>query len=284
MGTALVVAAIAVTAAPPAAAQEPAKPKSTPKKKPVTSKPPDPSAPKPPPKKKPATKKKPTKPEPPPPEPEPPPPPPPPEPEPPPPPPPEPEPPPAPEPAPPPKIDPYPPHKVSVARTAMREYFAGEKAEGWYFFGAGVASAGAGAAGAFIAKDSLYRGAGYPLMAFGAIQIGTGLVLLLRTDKQIRERDAKLDAAPGTFFADELPRIARVRRSFGWLEAAEIGITAAGIGLLSFGAATRDKTMFGVGTGLAIEGGIMLTFDGVASARADRYDTALRALEAPRRP
>jgi hypothetical protein len=156
----------------------------------------------------------------------------------------------------------------------MHDYFAGELAEGWVFAGAGTAGIAGGALG-LTAKDDFYRGAAFPLLAFGAIQLAAGVVLIVRTDRQVMERDAMNRDA---FLALERPRMEKVRREFGWLFVAEMGLTLAGAGLAAWGGARGDHTIAGIGTGLAFESALMLAFDGRASARADTYAAALDRL------
>jgi hypothetical protein len=160
-------------------------------------------------------------------------------------------------------------------QTAMHDYFAGELREGWVFAGFGAAGVGGGALAAFAAKDDFYRGAGWPVLAIGAIQLAAGVVLLFRTSRQIEERDRLLATAPRSFYELERPRMEKVRREFGLLEIGELGLTAVGVGLAALGGARRDHTIAGVGVGLAFESALMLAFDGRASMRADVYSGAL---------
>lgn len=170
-----------------------------------------------------------------------------------------------------------PPRDLRMERE-MRHYFAGEKAEGWVFAGAGALSIGAGALGAFAASDEVYRGAGWPMLVFGSIQLAAGAVLLVRTDRQVRERSDRLLGplpGPSSFYAEEIPRMARVRENFRWLEVTELVLAAAGIGLATYGGLADDRSTFGVGAGIAIESALMLVFDQLAAERAARYDAAL---------
>ncbi|HEY8073836.1 MAG TPA: hypothetical protein VIF62_07000 [Labilithrix sp.] len=171
--------------------------------------------------------------------------------------------------------DPEPPPPLPTMREAMHSYFAGELAEGWVFGGAGAVGIGAGAVAAFAAKDGFYKGAAWPLLGFGAIQLAAGVVLLLRTDRQIVERDAMLDHEKPAFYGLERPRMEKVRREFGWLAIAETALVVVGTGVAAYGGATRDHAFFGFGTSLVFESAVMLALDGRASDRADAYAAAL---------
>jgi hypothetical protein len=160
-------------------------------------------------------------------------------------------------------------------RQAMHDYFAGELAEGWVFAGAGLAGSAAGAACAFAGQDGVYKGAAWPLVTFGVIQLAAGVVLFVRTDRQVAERDAMLASDPGAFYAFERPRMEPVRREFRWLAIAETALVVVGGGLAAYGGAQREHAIFGFGAGLALESALMLALDGRASARADAYVAAL---------
>src|SRR5690348_13913211 len=83
-------------------------------------------------------------------------------------------------------------------RAAMHRYFDGEKREAWAFGGGGVLTLAGGGA-MFFAHDDFYRGAAYPLVIFGGIELAAGIVLLMRTDAQVSALDAHLDADKRAF-------------------------------------------------------------------------------------
>src|SRR4051812_30703916 len=83
-------------------------------------------------------------------------------------------------------------------RRAMHAYFEGEKREAWAFGAGGILTAGGGTA-MFFAHDDFYRGAAYPLVIVGAIQLAAGVMLLVRTDAQVADLDAKLDTGKRAF-------------------------------------------------------------------------------------
>jgi hypothetical protein len=161
-------------------------------------------------------------------------------------------------------------------RRSMHAYFAGETREAWAFGGAGVLTLGGGGA-MFAADDGLYRGAAFPLVIVGAVELAAGIVLLARTDAQVAEFDRRLDADKRALLSLEAPRMERVQKEFGLLAVAELALIVAGLGVASYGGARGDHTLSGIGGGVALQSAAMLTFDAHASARADTYLTALRA-------
>lgn len=163
---------------------------------------------------------------------------------------------------------------VEPMRRAMHEYFEGEARESWIFGGAGVVSLSAGALGLFAAKDDFYHGAAYPLLVFGAIQLGAGLVLGLRTHGQVEDLDTRLDHGHA-FWEKEAPRMRRVQTQFAVLEIVELALLATGIGLATYGGFAKERFISGVGVGLAVQASAMLALDHLASERADRYAAAI---------
>jgi len=153
----------------------------------------------------------------------------------------------------------------------MHDYFAAEESSGYLWGGVGLAALGGGAV--LLTRDSeLARGMSYPILAVGLIQTVVGGVLLIRTDAKIEDNDRKLAQNERVFRDDELARIKRVNSTFLVLEIAEAAIIAGGATLAI---ASKNERWKGVGLGLAIQGVAMLTLDGVASARAHRYQEAL---------
>jgi len=164
--------------------------------------------------------------------------------------------------------------QVSNLEEAIDGYFAGEKAEGWVFLGFGVAAAGAGTAFFFSGDDTL-RGASYPVVGISLIQIAAGVVLLLRTDGQVAKLKRDLQKRPGQVKNQELDRMRKVNREFGWLKIAETSLFAGGVALAAAGSAKNSPVTSGVGAGLAAQSAAMLWFDLFAERRAQRYTDVL---------
>ncbi|MCA9584351.1 MAG: hypothetical protein KC657_03230 [Myxococcales bacterium] len=156
-------------------------------------------------------------------------------------------------------------------------YFDGEKSEAWVFAGVGAGALGAGAA-LYAAGDARRRGVAYPLAAVGLVELAAGLVLLWRTDAQVHDLQLQLGQSPAAFREAELARMKKVEREFVWLEVTELALTVVGLGLATYGGFAQEPLVAGLGTGLAAQSAIMLTFDHFAAERARRYTRALEAL------
>jgi len=166
-----------------------------------------------------------------------------------------------------------PPNEAILAE--MHTYFGGEANESWGFGAAGLLSLSGASLGLFAAKDDVYRGAAYPLAAVGIIQLAAGIILGLRTHRQVEERDRMLDREGQAFWDLEIPRMRRVQKQFAVLEVVEIGLAVVGLGLAAYGGRAQERTVTGVGIGLAVEAGAMLALDHAAGQRADRYMRAI---------
>lgn len=157
---------------------------------------------------------------------------------------------------------------------AMHDYFAGEKQSGWWWAGAGVVGMGAGVALLAQGGDRA-RGASWPLLGIGAVQLIAGAVLLTHTDARVAKLDEELRAAPDKFADAEGARVEQLGRTFTLLVGTEVTVVAVGVGLAAYGFAAPRDVFAGLGVGLALEGGAMLGLDGFASRRAARYGRAL---------
>jgi hypothetical protein len=156
----------------------------------------------------------------------------------------------------------------------LRLYFAGEKAEGIPFLGAGLAAFATGGV-LFSRRTALARGAAWPIVIIGVIQTGAGVVVYSRTDAQVARLDEQMASDPAALKKAELARMQRVNNEFAILKWAELGLAAGGVGLTTYGIAVDDDTWKGVGLGLAAQATVMLILDLFAAGRADRYTDAL---------
>jgi len=164
--------------------------------------------------------------------------------------------------------------QIAELDRAIDTYFAGEKAEGWVFLGFGVAAAGAGTAFYFSGNRTL-RGASYPVVGISLIQIAAGVVLWVRTDRQVERLKADLRKRPHNTQNQELDRMRKVNREFSWLKIAETTLFAGGVVLATVGSARNAPIATGVGAGLAGQSAAMLWFDMFAERRAQKYTDVL---------
>src|SRR5690349_1793123 len=169
--------------------------------------------------------------------------------------------------------------QVDVMRGEMHDYFDGEVAGSWIWFGEGLAAAGA--SGAILAfydgeNEDFWRGAAIPVAVIGLAQMITGASILLRTPGWVERFDDQLDTDPATYRSEELTRMDRINFQYELVRWVEIGLFAAGAGLLTYGLVADDQRFTGAGIGLMAQ--ILITFltDLWATARADAYTEALR--------
>lgn len=152
----------------------------------------------------------------------------------------------------------------------VRTWFEAEKQEGALFMGLGGASLAGG--GVLVTRDaSALRGSALPLIGVGLIQLGVGLGVFLRTDRQRAELLDVLQADPARFAALEGARMDRVGRWFAVYKVAEAALVAGGLGAAAYGVLRRDDLALGIGVGLAVQAAILLVLDLFAEARAHRY-------------
>jgi hypothetical protein len=159
----------------------------------------------------------------------------------------------------------------------LRNYFGGELDEAAWWLGVGAGAAYTGSSLAASGRDEGI-GASIPLLAIGAIQLGAGIVLLARTDGQIRDLSALARKDLAAYRAEELPRMERVNFWFDVYQAVEISLMVVGFAGIVYGAVDHQDAVMGAGIGLATQATAMLSFDVIAAARADEYSDWIRAL------
>lgn len=157
---------------------------------------------------------------------------------------------------------------------AMRAYLEGEKAQGSWWTGVGLMGVGASVA-ALTQRTSFARGMAYPLGIVGIIQMAYGIGAIARADGVIAKNHQAIAEDAAGFQKTELARIRRSGTGYLIIEIVEGVLIAGGTVLAIVGASTDSDSLKGVGVGLAIQGAAMLTLDGVAHARASRYQNAL---------
>lgn len=166
---------------------------------------------------------------------------------------------------------------------AMDRYFRGELREAASFLGVGVGTAFIGSALA-TRRDDFGIGAASAILPISAIQIGAGLVLIVRTEGQLADLQALHAKDPAAYRAQELPRMERVNFWFDVYKGIEIGFIGLGAASIVFGAVDDRPGFVGSGVGLASQASAMLTFDLIAEQRADDYTTRIEALTPSIRP
>ncbi len=111
------------------------------------------------------------------------------------------------------------------------------------------------------------------LAVLAAIELAIGAGLYLRTDPQVRDLLAKVNAGDPGVYADEAARMQRVQRNFVIIEYAEIAVLL--VGAFAAVAFKRQPVVVGVAIGVCINAAFLLAFDVIAERRGANYLTAL---------
>jgi hypothetical protein len=135
-----------------------------------------------------------------------------------------------------------------------------------------VAAAATLTAGAllFTTGDALARGAAWPLLGFGVLELAAGLFFGLRNERP--KLDALLDADPDAFAKEERAKVTRIATRYQPILLGVWGAVMLGGGAMAgVGAAGKNPTLEGVGIGLAIQALAFFLIDWAVLDRADDY-------------
>jgi hypothetical protein len=157
-------------------------------------------------------------------------------------------------------------------RTELLHYFELEKswAVGLAVFGVAACALGVSL---WLAKGA-YRAAAIPIGLVAVLELGIGVGIAARTDKQVSELLQRLEAKQD--MGAEQARMERVARTFEIAKGVEIALFAIGV-TLTYALRSSDFA-FSLGVGLITQSVALLLFDLIAARRADVYLSALSAL------
>ncbi|MBL8951554.1 MAG: hypothetical protein JNK82_12305 [Myxococcaceae bacterium] len=161
------------------------------------------------------------------------------------------------------------PRDVAVLRASMHTYVTGERRSIIPFAVSAVVTMTSGGL-LLLSSDPIARGAAWPLLGFGVLELAAGLFFGIRNERP--KLDAQLDADPVGFVRDEREKMRRIsRRNQPLLLALWSAVTAAGGVLAGVGAARDLPTVTGVGLGLVVQGLSFFLIDWAVLDRADEY-------------
>ena len=167
------------------------------------------------------------------------------------------------------------PRDVSVLREAMHAYVRGERRSIIPFGIAALATLTASAV-LFIPNEPIARGAAWPLLGFGILELAAGAFFGLRNEQP--KLDALLDEDPDAFVREEREKVERIsRRNQPLLLGLWSAVMAAGGTMAGIGAAKGLGTLEGVGLGLVVQALAFFLIDWAVLDRADDYLAVLRA-------
>lgn len=164
------------------------------------------------------------------------------------------------------------------AKALMQDYLDGEKTGGYVLIAMGI---GGIATGTFLVKDDcpVRRGASYPLLAFGALQVAAGVYIGMASDSRITDFGQEITRDGQAWTLRERDRMDGVQTQFTALKLVEVGLIVGGAGLAYYSHRRGWGRAQGAGIGIAIEAAATLAFDLWASHRADTYRDKLGGLE-----
>jgi hypothetical protein len=167
------------------------------------------------------------------------------------------------------------PAPSEALRSSQHTYFEEERAGGFAWGGAGLASLGVGIP-FLLNRDPGLRAFGIPAAAFGVLEVVLGISSFFSAPARVRRFDALLDASDAQQVVSlEQPRLHTVTRAFFVFQMVELGVLATGTALGAAGYARRDDTLLGLGLGLVFESLAFLVLDEVAKRRAETYQSVL---------
>ncbi|HRQ49482.1 MAG TPA: hypothetical protein PLR74_03045, partial [Agriterribacter sp.] len=119
-----------------------------------------------------------------------------------------------------------------LTRADIEQYFIAEKNAGMLLLIAGMAAIVIALIFFIFLKAPLYKGAAWPLIVLGAIQMATGYGIYAKSDQRRIDMVYAYNMDPGRLKTEELPRIEKAVRHITAFLALECILLAAGVVLL----------------------------------------------------
>jgi len=160
----------------------------------------------------------------------------------------------------------------------MKIYFRAEYIESTFFIGLGTGALIFGAF-ALTGKKDFLKGAAYPVIGLGLIQLTVGMAILLRTDSQLATLQTQLTNEPTKYKQEEFKRMQVVNYWFDIYKILEISLLVGGVATAVIANNANNEFVAGVGVGLAAESALMLVLDFFAESRADLYTEQIGNLQ-----
>jgi sulfite exporter TauE/SafE len=156
------------------------------------------------------------------------------------------------------------------SRTAMHDYFDGERTGGYILIGMGVGGLVAG--GLLYRSSNLYaKGASYALLPIGLLHLAAGFYINIASIRRVDKLDAQITKDNAAFVRDESKRMAGVSTQFTALKIAELVLATGGLTMAGIGWKTDRPRLAGAGLAIAAEMLLTFGFDIFAASRAHDY-------------
>lgn len=164
----------------------------------------------------------------------------------------------------------------------VEAYFNGEKQESLVFIIIGFTAILVALTLFFYVKHQWAKGAAWPLLLVGLIQVVVSYTVYTRSDGQRKDIVYKMDMNTQALQEEELPRMEKVMKAFVVYRYSEIGLLVAGIALFLFFRNQPDKQFWvGFGLSLTLQASIMLIADGFAERRGNMYFDGMKSFRTP---
>ena len=158
----------------------------------------------------------------------------------------------------------------------VTDYFNAEKFESVFFIGVGIIAIALGIYLWFCMKEPYYKGISIPLVLIAFIQLTVGITVCFRSPKDIIKIERVLKNEHSKIQTQEIPRMEAVIKNFIIYRYTEILLIILGIVLFFY---FPSQTFWkGVGIGLFIQSGLMLSLDYFAEKRGTEYLHYLKKL------
>lgn len=119
-----------------------------------------------------------------------------------------------------------------LTKADIEQYFIAEKNAGMLFLILGIAAVLIAVIFFIFLKSPIYKGAAWPLIILGALQLGIGYTIYARSDKQRIDTVYAYDMNPGKLKTEEFPRMEKAIKGITIFLALEFILLAAGILLI----------------------------------------------------
>ncbi|KAB7731217.1 hypothetical protein F5984_10465 [Rudanella paleaurantiibacter] len=149
------------------------------------------------------------------------------------------------------------------------KYFTGEKAESYLFIIAGVLALALAFYFVFALKTTFWKGVAVPFVTVALLELIVGYTIVTRSPKDIVRVEAWISQQPLKIKTDEIPRMQVVMRNFVVFRYMEIALILLGIVLMY--STLNDTFWRGLGLGLFMQAGIVLSLDFFAERRGHLY-------------
>ena len=149
------------------------------------------------------------------------------------------------------------------------KYFDGEKAESYIFILIGVIALAMAFYFIFALKASFWKGVAIPFIIVALLEFVVGYTIITRSPKDTARVETFLKTEPQSIKTHEIPRMEKVLSNFVIFRYVEIALIILGIVLMY--SSMNDTFWRGIGLGLFIQAGIVLSLDFFAERRGHIY-------------